>query len=166
MNAQTGTWLRNQQAKREQRYAAKLQEERFDGLRRRPVRRALVVLAFLLLLAACLLVWWDQTGVVYLAVAFLAVAGIALLQVTVRASWPAAALDERHVEVRNDAYRVAYGGVAVATGLALFVLSLAWQQEWGSFALGHEDLRAVLLGFIGFGWMAPGAVLAWREREV
>lgn len=173
MNAQPRTWIQQLRSKRDARYASKLQEQRFDALRRQPVRRGLVVGSFLLLLGAVRLVWGDASAevevgphVLYLAAGLLFVAGMALLSVTVRAHWPDRALDERLVAVRNAAYRTSYGIVGVVTGLALLAISVAWETQRMAFAFEPSHLRALLLGFVGVAVMMPTAVLAWREREV
>lgn len=173
MNAPTPTWVQHLRDKRDASYASKLQHQRFDMLRRRPVRRVLVVASFLLLAAAVALVWRDASAEVevgshalYLAAGLLFVAGMTLLNVTMRAHWPDRALDERLVAVRNAAYRSSYRIVAVVTGLALLAISVAWETPWVAFAFQPHHLPALLLAFAGIAGMMPTAVLAWRERDV
>lgn len=173
MNGQARTRIRNQSAKRVARYTSKLHDERFDALRGRPVRRGLVVVSFLLLLGAVALVWRDGAAeveaglqILYLVVALLAVSGFTLVNIAVRAHWPEQALDERLVAVRNAAHHTAFRIVGVITGLALFAVSLAWEVEQIPFTFEPHHLRALMLAFVGLAVMLPGAVLAWREREV
>lgn len=173
MNAYARTWIQQQRSRREARYASKLHDERFGALRSQPARRGLVVTSFLLLFNAIALIWRDSTAkveagfhVVYLVVTLLTVSGFALVNVAVRAHWPEQALDERLIAVRNAAHRTAFRILGIITGLALFVVSIVWEAEQIPFVLEPQHLRALLLAFVGLALIMPGAVLAWREREI
>lgn len=166
MNARSPSLICHMRERRDARYSSKRHAQRNEVLRRRPVRRALVVGSFLLLLAAVVLVWGNaSSGAIYLAVGLLFVAGVALLNVTMRAQWPDRALDERLVAVRDAAYRSSYRVVAAVTALGLLSVSVVWQTRSG-FTLEPHHLRALLLAFVGLTFMMPTAVLAWREREI
>ncbi|MGH3504816.1 MAG: hypothetical protein ACRDQA_28560 [Nocardioidaceae bacterium] len=45
-------------------------------------------------------------------------------------------------------------------------MSLAWEIDQVPYVFEAHHLRALLLAFVGAALMMPGAVLAWREREI
>lgn len=169
MNTQS-SWIDRKRTEREERYAAQLHDDRLTGLRRHGARRTLVIVSMVLWLVAVALIWWNPSGnglqLLYVAVALLAVAGFAILNITVRVHWPEKALDERLVAARNAAYRTAYVIVGWSTGIALLMISVSWQVDQIPFALEPHHLRAVILAFSGAALMMPSAILAWRERDV
>lgn len=141
-----------------------------DAVRSRPSRRALVIGSASLLAIAVAVVWFQDsdltTGsqIAYLVAAALALGGFTLVGATLRAH--RAGADERLASVRDEAYRIAYPILAIATGAALLGISLAWQTEWVGFTLEPNHLRALLLGFAAAAVWLPSGVIAWRETEV
>ncbi len=137
----------------------------------RPVRRVAIAMSFLALVGATLLVWFEGqltesigAHVAYLGAGVLAIAGLVLVERTVRAH--RAGEDERHVAVRDAAYRTAYRILAVGTVLALLLVSVAWESGTAGFTVEPNHIRALLLGVVGAAFWLPTAILAWSEREV
>lgn len=142
--------------------------DRLAALRPRGVRRAVVLASAVLMATAAAMIWFDAAGagwhVAYLASAALALTGLALLRLAVRAHLRGS--DERLASARDAAYRTSYWILAPAIAIALLAVELSWAQSWGAFTAEPAHLRALMLAFVAAAVWLPAAILAWREPHL
>jgi hypothetical protein len=131
-------------------------------------RRYLVVawvVALLLLVGVILVVRSSIVTVIALAPAWFT---IWRLRAAVRtmADLPDTAIDERMLQVRNAAYRLAYvivAGVATTLLLVGYLASDIPRLQWQP---APHHMEAALWFFIVLTIALPSAILAWTEREI
>lgn len=142
--------------------------DRLAALRPREVRRAVVIASAVLMATAAAIIWFDAASpgwhVAYLASAALALAGLALLRLAVRAHLRG--VDERLASARDAAYRTSYWILAPAIAIALLAVELSWAQSWAAFTAEPAHLRALMLAFVAAAVWLPAAILAWREPHL
>ena len=78
---------------------------------------------------------------------------------------PDGQLDERQVQVRNRAYRLAYAGVCMLIMLFLAYLQLAPGLQW-PIPSGSGQINPLFWGVYTFIVTLPSAILAWTETEM
>ena len=133
-------------------------------------RRALVVLNYFVLFALIAVIY---TGEMYGESTYIIVAAISLTLLTVlsfvflhartRLWWLTHTkienLDERQQEITHESLRTSYGIYTVLSLALLFIIALAAQDYDPN----------LIVAFAGLHYLAhtlPGAILAWREKEV
>lgn len=168
-------WTRARAANRDaaDRYADQIMRDtRWDGLRSRRARRALVVM-FLALLALTGALYLSGLAAVGLVVLVLTIGTWVLLRLAVRtiADLPDEYLDERQATVRDQAYlqsyRVLAGVVAVALSLLLlWVIVVADTGDVATLIVSEDDVLGVLWVGLGLVLALPSIIVAWHEPEV
>lgn len=88
------------------------------------------------------------------------------LAVHTMADLPDAAIDERMLQVRNAAYRLAYVIVASVATTLLLIGSLASDIPRLQWQPAPHHIEAALWFFIVLTIALPSAILAWTEREI
>ena len=78
---------------------------------------------------------------------------------------PDPALDERQVQVRNHAYRLAYATVSALVILALAYAIAAPILGWATPAIGEQGSSLLWVALV-FLPSLPSALLAWNEVEL
>lgn len=136
-----------------------LNDTRWNGLRRRPVRRLMVV-SFSLLAALLMVTSIDFgsdgeliSGVSFLVLAVALFVGYFALRTSVRqlADAPDDLLDERQISIRNEMYLHAYRLTAVLL-IAAMIVALVGVSRWENLWFATAMVMAAL----------PSMVLAWR----
>jgi MFS family permease len=145
-----------------------MRDTRFDWLRTRRSRIALVALMVVILIVnAAVWVMLPQAGIFWVLIGI--VVGWALrMSVRAMADLPEEYLDERQNQVRDRAYADAYRWFVEATLVAavitlLLYLLLSTDDQWTvTFTFG--GLMAAFWTFAGLALTLPSMVLALRER--
>jgi hypothetical protein len=168
-------WTRAGTANREaaDRYADQIMRDtRWDRLRPRRVRRALVV-TFLALLALTGALYLSGLALIGLVSLLLTIGTWVLLRLAVRtiADLPDEYLDERQSFVRDrahlQAYRLLGGLVAVSlSGLLLWVIVAADTGDVAALDVSEDAALGVLWVGLGLVLALPSIILAWNEPEV
>ena len=74
-------------------------------------------------------------------------------------------LDERQVQTRNQAYRLAYIGVSAL--IILLIVSLLMADHYGlNLPRGYDQISPVFWTIWTFVMVLPSAILAWTESDV
>lgn len=136
-----------------------LNDTRWNGLRRRPVRRVMVV-GFSLLAALLMVTSIDfgvdvglMSSVSFLVMSILLFVGYFALRTSVRqlADAPDELLDERQILIRNEVYLHAYRLTAILL-VAAMIVALVGVSRWENLWFAASMVMAAL----------PSMVLAWR----
>jgi hypothetical protein len=145
-----------------------LNDVRYDWLRPRGRRRALVLGATLVIAAHSVLLWTEAPRLVTLVLMAGGWVSYSLLKWAVRgmADLPEDLIDERMNAVRDRQYRVAYtflsagmAAVLVVMWMAADATRIAWQPQ-------AHHLESVFWAFLFFAMCLPSMLVAWTEREL
>jgi hypothetical protein len=146
-----------------------LNDSRYNYLRTRKARRALVVL-FVVLLGLSIGTGFVSTDVGnYLLMA--SVAGMILVYIMLRTSIrqiadaPDELIDERQQRIRDNAYLVSYRILAAGLSVPLvaFLLWAEW-SDWNVEAFTDSSMTGIVLAYMFLIATLPSAVIAWGEK--
>ena len=146
-------------------------DTRYDRLRGRGTRRALVVV-YLSLLVALLPAYLAGSAIGGTAVMVLGVVVLAVLRVATRvvADAPPELLDERQRALQGRAYLGAYrvvSSVTILAGTVAFVLVLlSPEPETFPVLVGLDAVSGLVLTLIGLTLAAPTCIVAWEQEHV
>lgn len=144
-----------------------LNDERFAAWRT-PSRRRLVIAGWIATVGLTTVAAWFDWPLV-LPIGLVAALGFAfLLRRIVRgmADLPDELLDERMLARRNQAYRMAYSGLAVVALIPAVALWLAADATAIDFELEARHLGALTYLVLGIALALPSAILAMTEDEL
>lgn len=141
----------------------------------KPKRRAAVLISYTSFLVLTILLSRQVELPAILHIALLLTSGIILImslnylykdtQLWHFGNAPDAQLDERQVQVRNRAYRLAYSGVA--GGFMLLMLYYAFAVDKNLWLPKNWDEASVIVWLVIFTALTlPSSILAWMEEEV
>lgn len=74
-------------------------------------------------------------------------------------------VDERQIQIRNQAYRYAYVGLSLAVMLGIIFVTLAVDFRW-SLPTTYEQLSPLFWVAWTFVMTLPSSILAWTEPDV
>jgi hypothetical protein len=165
-------WRQNQDDALARRVDAVLRDTRYDALRSPRARRLLVGLALVSLASTVLLFWFGHSLLATPALVVTTAAWL-LLRVAVRsiADLPNEFLDERLIQVRDNAYFESYrilGAVAISVPMiALLAMIFTGSPPEGPvYTVSMDQVQAFLWAFLGLGLVLPPAVVAVREPVI